>query len=249
MGQEYDVPAIKRTHDILTAVAEATNPVTTSMLMEKLHLSRSTLYLLLSSLERRRWLQKSGDGYRIGVALFGFGSSFLKYDNLQECFTEQATKFVDEYNEVVQLAMLEDFNVVYLARKDSMRPVGLKTNVGTQLPANCCALGKALLSSLSDEKIKAIIPNNMTAMTDKTIIDPEDLLNEIITVRKNKCAFDRSEVSIGLNCFATYIGETASGNRIAVSTSVPEERYNAEKRKSLARGICELGDSVRSKII
>lgn len=249
MAQEYDVPAIKRTDDILSAVAASAQPITTAMLMEKLQLSRSTLYLLLSSMERRRWIQKSGDGYRIGLALFGFGNSFLKYDNLQESFATEATKFVDEYNEVVQLAMLENFNVVYLARKDSMRPVGLISNVGTQLPANCCALGKTLLASLPDEEIKAILPDELGGMTDKSVVNKEKLLRELIGIRKKQVACERSEVSIGLNCFAAYVGETASGMKVAVSTSIPEERYDAEKRKSLTLGIRHLADRIRSRII
>lgn len=249
MVQEYDVPAIKRTHDILMEIAAATKPVTITSLMENLQLSRSTLYLILSSLERRRWLQKNGEGYRIGIALFGFGNHFLKYDNLQETFAEHATKFVDENNEVVQLAMLDGFNVVYLARKDSTRPVALISSVGTRLPANCSALGKVLLASLSEDELAVILPEKLIAMTNKTIANHRALRNEIKSIGKDEVASERSEVSIGLNCFSAFVGETISGMRVAVSTSIPEERYDEEKRKKLTIAILNLAENIRKEII
>ncbi len=88
-----------------------------SALLAATGLSRSTLYLLLDSLERRRWIEKVSDGYVIGVRLFELGSGFLRHDALQAAFRVEAAEFVGAHNEVVQLAVLDGTEVVYIARK------------------------------------------------------------------------------------------------------------------------------------
>ena len=86
MEKDYEVPALKRADDILSVLGESRLPVRASALLAATGLSRSTLYLLLDSLERRRWIEKVSDGYVIGVRLFELGSGFLRHDALQAAF-------------------------------------------------------------------------------------------------------------------------------------------------------------------
>jgi DNA-binding IclR family transcriptional regulator len=50
MATVHDVPAIRRTHDILQVLAGRNTPVKASELAESCQLARSTLYLLLDCL-------------------------------------------------------------------------------------------------------------------------------------------------------------------------------------------------------
>ena len=53
----YEVPALRRANDVLEVLANARAPVRASALHEATGLSRSTLYLLLDSLERQFWIE------------------------------------------------------------------------------------------------------------------------------------------------------------------------------------------------
>lgn len=240
----YDVPALKRIDDILKALAGAPLPIRTSKLAEITGLSRSTLYLLLDSMERRQWIEKRDGGYIIGVALFELGSAYVRHDRLQELFRHEAAKFVAAHNEVVQLAVLDGIEVVYIAREDAARPVRLVSDLGARLPAHCCALGKALLASLPDDELRNILPQRLDALTARTITRRSDLLEALAEVRATGIAREREEVTEGLACFAAFVGVTALGKRVALSTSVPLGRLDERLEKRIAVRIVDMADRI-----
>jgi DNA-binding IclR family transcriptional regulator len=248
MKAPYEVPALKRAHDVLQILAQATSPVRASALVEATGLSRSTLYLLLDSLEGRQWIEKRSDGYIIGLKLFELGSAYVRHDGLQAAFRKEASAFVATHNEVVQLAVLDAAEVVYIAREDAQRPVRLVSDLGSRLPAHCCALGKALLASLSDDEVTALLPERLAAMTSHTTTRRAALLHELVGVRTRGLATEREEVSIGLACFAAYIGVTPLGKRVAVSTSVPLGRLDNRREKQIATGVVRIANRIAAAL-
>lgn len=237
MSEVYEVPALRRAHDVLEVLAQASRPVRAAALMQATGLSRSTLYLLLDSLVQRHWIEKRADGYIIGLKLFELGSAYVRHDGLQAAFRAEAQAFVAAHNEVVQLAVLDGAQVVYIAREDAQRPVRLVSDLGSRLPAHCCALGKALLASLADEEVVALLPERLAAMTPNTTTRRGVLLRELAGIRACGLAVEREEVSLGLTCFAAYVGVTPLGKRVAVSTSVPLARLDARREKQIATAI------------
>ncbi|CAN7298549.1 IclR family transcriptional regulator [Trinickia sp. LjRoot230] len=244
MSESYEVPALRRAHDVLEILAHAAKPVRASALMQATGLSRSTLYLLLDSLSQRHWVEKRDDGYIIGVKLFELGSAYVRHDGLQAAFRVEAGAFVATHNEVVQLAVLDGAEVVYIAREDAQRPVRLVSDLGSRLPAHCCALGKALLASLPDSEVVALLPERLVAITPNTTTRRTTLIRELIDVRACGLAVEREEVSLGLACFAAYAGVTPLGKRVAVSTSVPLARLDTRREKQIATAIVRVASRI-----
>lgn len=244
MSSPYEVPALRRIHDILDVLAHAQGPVRAAAIGEMTNLSRSTLYLMLDSLERRGWIEKRADGYIVGVTLFELGSAYVRHDRLQDVFRQEAAAFVAKHNEVVQLAVLDGAEVVYIAREDAARPVRLVSDLGSRLPAHCCALGKALLASLPDDEVNTILPRQLAAVTNHTITRKTDLLAALAAIRRSGLAQEREEVTAGLTCFAAFVGVTALGKRVAVSTSMPLERLDARREKRLAIAVVEMAHRI-----
>lgn len=244
MNATYEVPALKRVHDILDVLSQACAPVRATRLAEATGMSRSTLYLLLDSLERRHWIEKRSDGYIIGLTLFELGSAYVRHDRLQEVFRREAAAFVAAHNEVVQLAVLDGAQVVYIAREDALRPVRLVSDLGSRLPAHCCALGKALLASLGDDEVTALLPRRLAPVTERTVTRRDDLLRELAGIRRSGLACEREEVSAGLTCFAAFVGVTTLGKRVAVSTSLPLGRLDARREKDIALGIVDMASRI-----
>lgn len=242
------VPAVDRADAVLQALASSSEPVSPTDLALHTGLAKSTLYLLLTSLEQRRWIEKKGNGYVIGIGLYVLGCAYVHFDNLQHIFRAAATEFVTAHNEVVQLAVLQGKEVVYLAREDAHRPVRLVSDMGTRLPAHACALGKALLAQLSDEEVLRLLPQELVAITDRTITRHEVLLAELATVRRSGLALDQEEVAAGLNCFAVYAGETPMGRRIAVSTSIPTDRLGRKREKAIVQAIVRVAEQVKLRL-
>ncbi|MEN4920016.1 IclR family transcriptional regulator [Achromobacter spanius] len=249
MAADYDVPAIRRTHDILRVLSARPTPVKAAELAQACQLPKSTLYLLLDCLEQRRWIERQDGGYIIGLELMALGSAYLRHDGLQAAFRQAAGAFVARSNEVVQLAALDGFDVVYLAREDARRPVRLVSDLGLRLPAHACALGKALLASLPRDELAACLPGILPPVTDRTIADAAALHRELDDVRQTGLAQDQEEVATGLVCYAAYVGVTPLGKRVAVSTSIPTDRLDDAHRLQAMEGIRRVARDIALRVI
>ncbi|HEY1610906.1 MAG TPA: IclR family transcriptional regulator C-terminal domain-containing protein, partial [Paraburkholderia sp.] len=139
---------------------------------------------------------------------------------------------------------LDGEQVVYIAREDAARPVRLVSDLGSRLPAHCCALGRALLASMTDEEVCALLPKRLAQVTGRTVTRRADLLDALAGIRRSGLAHEREEVSAGLTCFAAFVGTTALGKRVAVSTSLPLERIDAKREKRIAIAIVEMAHRI-----
>jgi len=191
----------------------------------------------MASLEAQRWVEKRREGYIVGIDLYAIGTAYLRHEGLQDAFRIAARAFVAKHSEVVQLAVLDGAEVLYLAREDAPRPIRLVSEPGLRLPAHACALGKALLANLPEQELLATLPTRLKAITHRTITDRAALLEELRVVRRTGVGMDLEEISAGLVCFASYVGETHLGKRIAISTSVPVDRLDDKRSKRIEAGI------------
>jgi len=249
MATEYDVPAIRRAHDILRVLADRRTPVKAAELGQACQLAKSTLYLLLDCLEHRRWIERKDGGYIIGLELMALGFAYLRHDSLQAAFHEAASEFVARHNEVVQLAVLDGFDVVYIAREDARRPVRLVSELGMRLPAHACALGKALLANLQPDELAACVPDELPRVTDRTLTTREALYQELALVRQMGLGQDLEEVATGLVCYAAYVGVTPLGKRVAVSTSIPTDRLDDAHRRDVMEGIRQVARDIARRVV
>jgi DNA-binding IclR family transcriptional regulator len=122
--------------------------------------------------------------------------------------------------------------------------VRLISDLGSRLPAHCCALGKALLASLSDDEVLKVLPKQLSAVTSHTITRRPELLDALAAIRRSGLAHEREEVTAGLTCFAAFVGVTALGKRVAVSTSLPLERIDARREKRIAIAVVEMAHRI-----
>ena len=249
MTADYDVPVIRRTHDILRVLASRRTPVKAAELAQACKLPKSTLYLLLDCLEQRRWIERKEGGYLIGIELMSLGFAYLRHDGLQAAFHEAAGEFVTRCNEVVQLAALDGFDVVYIAREDARRPVRLVSDLGMRLPAHACALGKVLLASLDPDALAASVPDPLPRVTDRTLATRDALYQELDKVRQTGLGHDQEELATGLVCYAAYVGVTPTGKRVAVSTSIPTDRLDDAHRRDIMEGIRRVARHVSQRVV
>jgi DNA-binding IclR family transcriptional regulator len=248
VNKSHQVPALLRAQGILQLLLGRQDPVTAADMIALTGLPRSTLYLLLDALEQQRWIEKKDAGYIVGLGLYELGSAYLHHDGLQDAFRVAAATFVERYNEVLQLAVLDGVEVVYLAREDAHSTVRLMSDLGSRLPAHACALGKALLSQIDDSRLIALLPEKLAAVTSRTLRDRNLLLRELATVRKQGFARDNQEIADGLICFAVYIGETPLGKRVAVSTSIPSGRLGDDRHTRIIDGIKQVAREIGLRV-
>lgn len=224
------VPAVSRALDILELFLDRAT-LTAPQITEKLDLPRTTVHELVTTLVDRGYLEAVSGAptrFRLGMRLFQLGSQFADRLDLVREAQEAAGNVGAACDETVHVAVLDGTTVVYVAKVDSTHPVRMVSAVGRRLPAHCTAVGKMLLSGLSDEALDARYPRsqNLTGMTPKSIVSPTKLRVHLAEIREQGVSFDDCESNEAVRCVAAGVYDHTGRMIAAMSISAPIIRWN-----------------------
>jgi DNA-binding IclR family transcriptional regulator len=192
----------------------------------------STIQPILQTLCSAQYvtLDKERGTYSIGLRFFLSSASFVQssghYKSIKSVIQDMATRS----GETCHYCTLDGGNVLYVIKIDSLQPVRMYSAIGRKLPAYGTAIGKALISELSMDEIKALYPQGIVPLTENTIKDFDSLYKQLLEIRETGFAYECEESNLGVRCIARPIkreGKIIS----AVSIGIPVFRYTKEKKE------------------
>ena len=223
-----------RVLDILQLLSRSRDGFTLTEIATLTNIPKSTITPIIKALYNRHFItvNEATGKYAIGIASFIIGSAYLRDVDILSLIQPEMKKIVAKICETCQLGVLIGNEVLYLAKEDSPFPIRLISFVGKQIPAYCTAIGKALLSDCSAEKISLLYPQGLTPITQKTVTQIEKLYRQLAEIRQTQIAVEREEASENLVCFATPL---QYNDRViaAISVSIPTFRLTQEKEQAI----------------
>jgi len=183
-----------------------------------------TIFPTLRTLERHGYLQRDEfKRYSLGLKLLERANLVLARIDLRSAAQRTMREVATAHNVNTHLAVLYGNSVMYLHREEGYPSVIIKEVVGQRVPAYCTALGKVLLSELSDAALNAYLESvPLQPLTPYTITDPERLRSELRSVREQAYAMDNEEFHEGSLCVAAPIRDYKGSVLAATSLSVPK---------------------------
>jgi DNA-binding IclR family transcriptional regulator len=196
--------------------------LTLDELAERSRLARSTAHRLAGQLVRLGLLERSQRGWRLGMTLFELGQLVPRQQRLRDVALAYMEDLYEATKETVQLAVLDESEVLYLEIISGHRKVKTPSRRGGRMPAHCTALGKAMLA-FSDDVGRSWIARNhpLVTRTARTLADPRELAKELQDIRRAGLAYDREEATPGLVCVAAPLLTSDGAARAAMSVSMP----------------------------
>lgn len=222
----------ERVLDVLQFLSITPKGLTLTELSEAIAVPKSTLYPILQTMLNRNFvsLEKNSLKYKIGIAAFSTGLSYSRNKYILDFIKKIMVDIVAAVDETCQMGILEGNNVVYILKEDPVNESGFRliSYIGKRIPAYCTALGKALLSEYEIEEIKALYPDGLKSVTEKTITDFAVLEDQLKKIRQTHIAKEFEEITEFLYCIAVPL---VSDGKIfaAISISIPSFRANEEK--------------------
>ena len=230
------VQSVERVFNILEIMAGEGAPITVTELAEKVHLKISTVHRLLSTLLHRGYVEQEEDNkYRLGLKLMEIGNSVLYYSDIRTVARPFLEELVDRCNETVNLAILDDTDVVYIDQVESKNLIIVKmlAQVGNRGPVHCTSSGKALVAFLPEEKVEETIARlDLAKYTNETITDLENLRKELKRVRADGYAVDWGEREEHVRCIAAPIFNHEGRAIASISISGPSTRITTYYMKN-----------------
>ena len=105
---------------------------------------------------------------------------------------------------------------------ESQRTIRAALRTGTTLPAHAVGAGKATLATLSDDQLRELYRHRPPeALTDRTLSNVDELLEEIARVRERGYAINRGESEAGVLAMGIAVSMTDPDALCGISLAGP----------------------------
>ncbi|THE66130.1 IclR family transcriptional regulator [Salinadaptatus halalkaliphilus] len=197
-----------------------------SEVASELGLAKSTAHRHLTTLEELEYVVVDDGVYRPGLRFLQIGEQTRTRQEAYELAKEKVTDLAAETEERSQFIVEEYGRGVYVFRDTGQRAVHTDSEIGKRIPIHATAAGKALLATLSDERITEIIDHRgLPALTEHTITDESTLRSELEGIRDRGYSINQQENTIGLRAIGVPV-EHGDGTPFgALSVSGPTHRF------------------------
>lgn len=235
-------PAVTRSMAVLGLLAEAPGPLTLTEIANALGLAKSSTANLCLALEAAMMVQRVPLGYQLGRRTVELGGAFAaQFNQVREFYGACAASPV-LVHEVVQVAMLDDRDALYLARHEGSRSVRFGTPLGSRLPAALSATGNALLMPMDDEEVTALLKDAVPfpQLTERSVRDVPELLAKLAVARERGWALDEEGSFPGVVGVAVPLeGWSPSDPRLAIGVALPVAEATSERIERVAKALVE----------
>ena len=156
---DYHVPALEKGLDILECLATGGVPLTQAQLARALDRSASELFRMLTTLERRGYVQRdpTSSAYGLTLRLYELGHAHSPYQGLLRAAERPMRELAEELRESCHLGVAHGDRLTLLHQEESPTRVRLSVEVGSSVPLVHTASGRVLLAFLDDEARRAAL--------------------------------------------------------------------------------------------
>ncbi len=235
--------SVARAFSLLEHLADAGGALGVTEMATVSGLPPPTIHRLLRSLVSQGYVrQDSSRRYAIGPRLIRIGEAASRM--LGAWATPFLTELVQRVGETANMALLDGDGAVYVAQVPSRNTVRMFTEVGRVVQLPSTGVGKALLSLLSDDEIRAIVARTgLPAVTEHTITSPSELLASVERARRIGYTIDNGEQELGVRCVAVPIPGLPF--KAALSVSGPSSRVSVGQTSVIAPVLQEVAVQMR----
>jgi DNA-binding IclR family transcriptional regulator len=217
--------------------------MTLSELARASGLPKSTVHRLLARLVDLGALEHHRSGYKLGLGLLQLGAT-TPAANMRDLGIPFLVALQRWSGLTVTCAVLRDFDTVFIERLAPLDETFQLARVGARLPANCTAIGKALLAQEDLDDLAAFLPDRLPQLTPYSITDSAEFVEHLRIVVKEGVAREYGEAQLDLESIGmpVVVNGLAVG---AVAVSGPshqplgsrvEEALRTTVRQIAARG-------------
>jgi IclR family transcriptional regulator, acetate operon repressor len=230
-GPASGTQAIDRAAQLLVLILLAERPSRLGELALAAGLPKSTTSRLVAALERQGLVAQRGARGRFsaGPVLLRFAQRGLVDRHLAELAEPHLHALAERSGETANLAVPGSLGVEHLAQVSSRHFLGTGQWVGRRVPYHCTAVGKVLLAF----EAAALPSAPLEALTEETIVDPERLVKELATVRREGIAAAVDELEVGLTALAAPVRGAEDDVVAALTISGPTLRLGPEQLAAL----------------
>lgn len=230
------VKVLHKTLDILEIVRSRPEGLALADVSRTVSMPRPTVYRILSTLESRGYVGRTEEGaYVVAQKLFSAPDENSIQQLLLKVAPSTMEQLVNACRETVNLGVLDGGEVLVIHTVESPQSVRMTSKAGNRRHLHTTAIGKVLLSGLSDREISHLLRvKGIPRITVNSLPTEQAVLADIARVRKLGYALDNQENEMDGRCIGAGIALRNKRVIAGLSISVPAFRIDVARLRKLA---------------
>ena len=174
-------------------------------------LDRATARRCLLTLHKLGYADYDGKFFTLKPRVLRLGVGALAALPLAQLVQPWLDQLSEKLDQSTSVAILDDTEIVYVARAAQRKVMSIGLMPGSRLPAHCTSLGRVLLGALPESEARAVVlRSDLAPRTAYSLTDPDEILDRVRATRADGYAVIDQEVETGLRSIAVPL-HTAGG--------------------------------------
>ncbi len=245
------IQSVARALEILECFDDSTEVLGISEIAERMNLSKSTVFGLVSTLHKKGYLEQDvvDKRYKLGIRLFELGHLYSLRLNIINEAMPYCEKLSQKYNATVHIGTRDGNEIIYIAKVNRPDSFVVFSQVGKRAPLYCTGVGKGILAFLDEQEIRDYAyQTKYIKYTDNTISNATALINELEKIRINGYSTDSEEIVPGLRCVSAPIFDRNKKPIAAISLSMIGNAMNDESVEIISKELMSVTNQISRRL-
>jgi IclR family transcriptional regulator, KDG regulon repressor len=219
---------------VLEALKDTDAELTLQGITQLGNINKTSAFRILFTLDKLGYVQRNPatGKYRLGLKVTELARRMLSGRRLVSVARPHLVRLRDQFDETMNLAILEDGELIYVEILESNHVFRMVGAVGSRVPIQSTALGKAIAAFLPKVAVRSMLKNvQFTKTSPHTITNQRDFFHALRRVRKQGYSVDREETELGASCLSVPILNSSHLALAAISASGPRPRIHGKQKQ------------------
>lgn len=218
-----------------------------SELSRELDVSKGSLSALLATLERFDLVERdpASRAYRLGTGLLDLGGAVLRRLELRELARPSLRRLSEASGETAILHLPSGAGSVIADRVEPHRQLRVVAPIGHRLPPFAGSVAKAILATLPEEEVAALLAEQpLPAFTPRSITCPDRYRAELAQARRDRYAVEEEEYLEGVGGVSAAILASGGQAVAALTVAAVTARLRGERLRALGPSVAVAAEGI-----
>jgi DNA-binding IclR family transcriptional regulator len=228
-GAKNPVKAVQNAIRILEKLREL-NGARVTTLERNLDFTKGTIHSHLATFEEMGFVVKEGETYQLGLQFLDLAHQAKWRYQILDVVEDEVDRLAEKSDEMALFTVEENAQGICLYKSEGANAVQTEIYMGYRNELYHTAVGKAILAFLPEERRQAIVEQKvLDPLTENTITDKQQLLDEIELIRERGFAYNHGETIPGLVGIGAPVRDQDGGVLGAISVIGPASRIDEQR--------------------
>lgn len=215
----------------LLQIFDEHNPrLTATQAAQRSGLTRTAARRYLMTLLHLGFVATDGKLFWLTPKVMRLGQAYLESARLPRIVQPSLQRLAVGTQEISFLAVLDGYDLVYIARNGQNRSMNTSFALGARVPCHLTSAGLLLLALLGEEESEQWLAHNeLKAFSSHTITDPNRMRAELALIRKQDWALSEQQLDLAYRGVAVPLRDHKGNVHGALTVSMPIQNESTQE--------------------